>query len=880
MWSRIQTLIRVVFRRFAVEQELDDELRFHLEMQARENERRGMDTMEAEHAAATCFGGYERVKEQCRDARGGRFFENLGQDLRFAARTLRANRGFTAAAILTLGLGIGANSAIFSVINGVLLRPLPYARDDRLMHVLQHVRADEDAGFSPQELDDYRALTSTFTALVEYHSMPFTLLGGSEPQRVQTAVVSAAFFEVMGLEPLLGRTFVRGEDAIGAAPVVVLAHAFWQRAFRGDPHIIGRKVEMNDRLHTIVGVLPPAPLAYPHEDEVYMPVSACPFRSGDHWRNDRRARGLFVFGRLREGVSERRARDDLQAIATRLQHTYPGAYPASGMRPLEVLPLREELTRQARPTFLILIGTAGFVLLIACANVANLMLANLVRRDRELALRTALGAGRRRLVRQLLTESTLLALVGGVVGLALAALGLDLLVSFAARFTPRAHEIAIDGRVLAFTFGLSILTGLIFGALPALFRQDVVTVLKDGGDRATMGVAGRHARAVLIVGQLAVSFMLLIGAGLMLRSLMRLHQVDPGFDPENVITARIDLDWSRYNRDHSILEFSASLLGRVRGLPGVTHAAVANTFPLNVSEPYTNTFTIRGREPERGAPPLRAEVRSATTDYFAAMGIRLVRGRLYADRDEERNRVAVINRTLARRYWGNDDPLGAQVSPDGGRTWVTVVGIVSDVKHYGLDRPAVEEAYVPWALDPWRDMRLIVRMDRDPAAVAAALRTVVREIDPSQPVTDVRTLQRFRSESLASPRLTALLLACFAALALGITLTGLAGVVAFSVSQRTREFGVRLVLGADPRDVLAMVLREGMTVVTLGLALGVAGALFFTRLLSGLLFEIEPRDPLTFLSVSCALLAVAAAACFVPARRATRVQPLVALRST
>ncbi len=881
------TLLRMTLRRRRLEDELDEELRFHLEMQAIENRRRGMSAADARHAASDAFGGYERVKEQCRDARGGRFREMLAQDARFAARTLRTNPGFSLAAILTLGLGIGANTAIFSMVNGVLLRPLPYERDDRLVHIFQRTTGGggmhgaapgDEIGFSPLEVEDYRTQNSSFTGLVEYHSMPFNLLGGYEPQRVQTAVVSAAFFEVLGLKPLVGRTFRRGEDTPNADPVLVLGHAFWQRVFLGDPAVVGRKVEMNDRLHTVIGVLPPAPLAYPNEDDVYMPVSSCPFRSGAHWRDDRQARGLAVFGRLREGVTVRQALADLQTIASRLQAVHPAAHRDGATLYVDAIALREELTREARPTFLLLIGTAALVLLIACANVANLMLGALVRRDRELALRSALGAGRRRLMRQLLTESTLLALIGGAVGLAIVSGAMDLLVAFAARFTPRAHEITVDGTVLAFTFGLAIMTGVLFGTLPALVRQDLVVALKDGGDRATAGLTGRRARNALIIGQLAVSFMLLIGAGLMLRSLMRLHQVDPGFNPENVLTARLDLNWSKYNSDRTIVPFSDELLARVRALPGVTHAAVANTLPLIGSTPYSNSFQIRGRQRAPGTPEAEAQVRSASADYFATVGMRLVRGQLYHDRDDRK--VVVVNQSLARRYWGGGDPIGQQVSSDGGRSWATILGIVSDVKHDGLDRAPADEAYIPWALAPWRDFRLVLRLDADPAVAATALRAIVRGLDASQPVTEIRTLQEFRRRSLASPRLTALLLAAFAALALGITLTGLAGVIAFSVSQRTREFGVRLVLGANPSDVLRMVVKEGMIVVAAGLALGVGGALFFTRLLSGLLFEIEPRDPLTFLGTSIALLAVAVGACVIPASRATLVQPAMALRST
>ena len=879
MWARLLTVLRVLFRRRELERQLDEELRFHLEMQELENRRRGMHGSDARVAASNIFGGYERVKEQCRDARGGRALETLGQDVRFAVRTLRANPGWSIAAILTLGLGSGANTAMFSVVNGVLIQPLPYMHEDRLVHLVQRATlTHEEIGFSPQEFHDYQSQNSSFDRMVEYHSMPFNLLGGSEPQRVKTAVVSAGFFDVMGLAPLLGRTFHPHEDEHGAAPVLVLSHSFWQRAFDGEPTVVGRHVEMNDRLHTIIGVLPPAPLAYPNPDDVYMPVSSCPFRSAAAWRDHRSARGLSIFGRLRPGVSHDAALADLQEIGSRLKTVYPTAYSGTGAV-LESRSLRDDLTRNGARTFRLLLATAVFVLLIACANVSNLMLGALVRRDRELALRNALGAGRARLVRQLLTESTILALAGGLLGLALASLSLDMLITFAERFTPRAHEITIDRTVLAFTFAVSIASGLVFGTLPALQHQDPVIALKDGGDRATSRFAGRRARGLLVVGQLAVSFMLLVAAGLTLRSFSRLENVDAGFEPDNVLTARLDLDWSRYKSDGTILQFTDQLLVAARTLPGVTYAAVAHTFPLNRMDAHRDSFQIRGREQKAGAPMPVAHVRSASADYFAAVGIRLVRGRLYGDEKDARA-VAVINQSLARRYWGAADPIGQQVSGNGGRTWTTIIGIVSDVRYEGLDRAPEGEAYVPWTAEPWRDLRLVLRINGDPERAASALGRIVKTIDPAQPVSEIRPLLEFRQEALASARLTALMLAAFAALALGIATTGLAGVVAFSVSQRTREFGVRIALGADPRDVVRMVVHESMLTVVSGLALGTTASLFLTRMLSGLLFQIEPSDPLTFLGVSFVLLAVAAAACFVPARRAMLVEPVVALRTS
>jgi len=899
IWRRLVNVVKVVFRRTTVEDELDEELRFHLEMQIQENIRGGMVRPAARGAAYEAFGGLDRIKEECRDARGGRQIETLIQDGRFALRTLRAHPGFTFVAVVTLGLGIGANSAVFSLINGVLLRPLPYHEGHRLVHVLQRSgRAhptgetssqsrrrfdalDDDQGFSPLEIADYRQQTRSFTGLVEYHAMTFHLLGHGDPQRVQTAVVSDNFFDVLGLHPMMGRTFRRGEEAIGADPVLVLSYRFWERALGADPTIVGRKFTMNDRIHTVVGVLPPAPLAYPNQDDVYMPVSSCPFRSAPHWRESRSARGMELIGRLRDGVSLEKATADLETVANRLRSNYPAAYPRSEGMHLETIDLKEEMTREARSTFLILVGVVAFVLLIACANVTNLTLARMIRRDRELALRTALGAGRGRLIRQLLTESSVLALLGGAVGLIVASAGLDMLVAFAGRFTPRAHEISIDRSVLAFTFGISLLAGLLFGTLPAMSRQNLVAALKDGGCRSVSGFGGRRARMALIVGQLAVSFMLLIGAGLMLRSLLRLHHVDPGFNPENVLTAHIDLNWSKYERDRSILNFSEPLLEKVRALPGVTSAALANTFPLNDTTPFNRTFRIRGRPTPEGLPEPRADLRRATAGYFKTVGIRTIRGRTHDDVEGYSDQpVVVINQSLARRFWPGQDPIGQQLTVDRGESWFTIIGVVSDVRQYGLDQVPADEAYIPWAPTPFRDMRLLIRTQGDPTWLTPLIREIVHGIDPAQPVTDIQPLQQFRREALASPRLTAMLVAAFAGLALVITIAGLVGVIGYSVSQRTQEFGIRIALGATPSTVLCMVVRQGMVLVLVGLALGIGGSFFFTRVLSGLLFEIEPTDPLTFFSVSIVLLTVAVVACLVPARRATLVQPMVTLRAT
>jgi predicted permease len=805
----------------------------------------------------------------------------IWQDIRFGLRMLKKNPGFTIMAVLTLSLGIGANTAIFSLVYGVLLRPLPYVAGDQIVVLRQQapLAKIENLPFSVKEYNDYREQNQTLSSTVEYHTMPFILLGRKEPERVQTGVVSAEFFDFLGVKPLLGRTFLPGEDKHGAQPVLVLSYAYWQRSHGGDPKIVGQTFTMNDHVHTVVGVLPPIP-QFPDENDVYMPVSACPFRSAQTTIENRNARMVRVFGRLKPEVTPQQAGGDLANIASRLQQTYPANYPQNRGYGITLSALQEELTRRARPTLLLLLATAGLVLLIACANVANLMLARIIRREREMAIRAALGASRTRLIRQLLTESTLLALLGGGLGLLLASWGLEMLKTFATRFTPRAAEISLDGSVLLFTLGLAVITGLAFGALPAFSaRENLVTSLKEGSGQSTAGAGRQRARGVMIVCQVAVSFTLLIAAGLMLRSLIKLQQVEPGFDPERVLTMRITLDFDKYTTPQHTRTFFHSLLDRIKTQPGVMSAAVAFTFPLNQSTPLNNGFLIEGRPLAEGEARPVADFRSASPDYFQAVGIPLVRGRYFTDQDHENAQPAVIiNHSMARHRWNNEDPIGKRVSFDNGQTWATIVGVIGDVKQYGLDREAVDELYRPFAQTPF-GQTLVVRTAAEPMTFAKQAREAVSAIDPEQAVDRVQTLEQARENSLAAPRLTALLIGLFAALALVITVAGISGVIALSVSQRRQEIGIRMALGATPSGVLRMILRQGLTLVFAGLAIGIAASMVLTRLMSALLFGVEPTDVITFLSVSLVLIAVAAVACLIPARRATSIDPMIALRS-
>ena len=886
MFERISYTARSVFLRGKAEREMDKELRFHLEMQIEENVRRGMSRSEARKAALRCFGGVEKIKEECRDVSWMRLVDALCQDIRYGLRMLRKNSGFAIVSILTLALGIGANTAIFSVIYGVLLKPLPYSDGERLVVLHQQATNSglEDVPFSVKEITDYREQSQTLDAVVEHHSMAFILLGRAEAERVQTGVVSANFFDVLGVKALLGRTFLPSDENEGSDAVLVLSYKYWRESQGCDPNVVGRVFQMNNRPHTVVGVLPSIP-QYPVESDVYMPTSHCPTRSSARFIADRTARMMSAFGRLKPGVTVEQARADLSRIADNLQREYPAAYPESKGYGATVASLRDELTRRARRTFLILLGTAGLVLLIACANVANLSVARLLRREREIAVRTALGAGRGRLMRQLLTESTMLALAGGTIGLVIAGGGLHLLKSFATRFTTRADEVSIDGSVLLFTLAISVVTGLVFGLMPLLAsRESIFTALKESGGRSTPGEGRQRMRSALLIAQVAVSFVLLIVAGLMLRSLMNLQSVDPGFDPENVLAMRINLNWSRYDGPEQSRAFYKQLMEKVDAQPGVVSAALGSSYPLNqigiTFGDFKRDIEIQGYPPADGGPTEQATIRTASSNYFQTLGIPIEHGRAFTDSDNETApRVAIINRSLARHRLGQEqDPTGRRISFDRGVTWLTIVGVAGDAKEYGLDREPADEVYTSFAQTPGGE-NLLVRTTSNPESFANVLRQAVHEVDPETAVDRVQTLERVRSESTASPRLTAILLGLFAILALIITAAGIAGVMNLSVSQRTHEIGVRLALGATPGRVLAMVMRQGMTLVVTGLLLGSAAALALSGPLSSSLFNVESRDPLTFVAVALLLLTAAAWSCFVPARRVTAIDPMSALRS-
>jgi putative ABC transport system permease protein len=823
-------------------------------------------------------------RQEAAKSRVPRLWENTLQDVRYGFRVLRKNRGFSLAAILTLALGIGANAAIFSLVYGVLLRPLPYQNGGRLVVVHQKSArtGQPNLPFSTQEIFDYRDNSHTLSGLVEHHSMNFLLLGTDSAERVNTAVVSANFFDVLGVRPLLGRTFVAGDEAAGSNAVLVLSNEYWRTRHGGDPDIVGKVFQMNNRPHTVIGVLPPIP-QYPVENDVYMPTSQCPTRSSQRFIANRRARMMTAFARLKPGVPLDQAQADLATIASRLEREHPDAYPRASGYGIAVAPLQDDLTRRARTTFLVLLGAAGFVLLIACANVANLLLARLLKLERELAIRAALGAGKARLIRQLLTESILLSLAGGAIGLAFAPTALALLVKFAERFTTRAAEIKMDGPVLLFTILVSLATGLLFGFAPAFSSSGSVgDALKQGNSRTTASRSGGRLRAVLVVAQVAVSFILLIGAGLMIRSFIRLEQVNPGFRTDRVLTLRLSPNFTRYATQAQVQALADTILRRVRSTSGVASAALASNFPFSpgglVSGPGSVSFEIEGRPVSRGELAPQVDPTFVSTEYFAALRQPILLGRDFTEHDDATAPLAaIVNQTMARHRWPSEDPLGKRISFDQGQHWIAIVGVVADVKEYGLDREVKDEVYTA-TLQNGFVSNLVVRTAGEPAGMVSAIRAVLHDVDSQLAVDRVETLERLQHESVASPRVTTILLGLFALLALIISASGIAAVMALSVMQRTNELGIRMALGASRESILLMVVRQGLVLALTGTVAGIAGAVAATRWIGTLLYGTSPTEFSTFAGVSVVFLAVAAVACLIPARAVTAIDPVIALR--
>ncbi len=803
--------------------------------------------------------------------------EHLAQDVFYALRRLVKAPGFTIVAVITLALGIGANTAIFSVVDGVLLQPLPYPESDRLVGVYHTTEGHRAVMSGPNFTDVVHSATS-FENAAAISTGRMILTGEGDPIRLPVAEVSASLFNVLRVRPALGRTFNADENTPGKNNVVILSHGLWQQRFGSDANVIGRRVQLDGVAKEVVGVMP-AGFSYPEERDAWLPVEY----DQNFVSKQRGAWFLNVVARLKPGVTPAQSAAEVETIGRNLARQYPDADAEIGMT---TFPLREAMVHDIRRAVLVLLGAVGFVLLIACANVANLLLARAAARESEMAVRTALGAGRGRLVRQLLTESVILALIGAGIGLLLAVWGVAFLTSLKPQGIPRLENVRIDGTVIGFTIAIAVVTGVLFGLVPAFTAtRGLSASLKESGRGAVTHRGGARVRGALVVTELALAVMLLAGAGLLMRSFVKLQAVDPGFRPEQALTFELTLPDARYAKDSQRIAFFDRLLPRLRALPGVRAAAAVMGLPLSGMD-FIISFEIEGRPPVPPAQQPAMQVRVATPDYFSTIGIPLKRGRLFSEDDRAgTTRVVLITESAAREFFPNEEPIGKKIKLGWGRGPGTpraggeVVGIVGDVKEAGLDEPNPPHIYMPVRQWPVDFMSVVVKTATPPTALTDAVRSEVYAVDPNLPVSNVRTLDDIVARSISQPRFYMLLLTIFAGVALVLAAIGIFGVLSYAVAQRTREIGIRMALGAQERTVIGLVVREAMILVILGVVCGTMAALVLSQTMTRMLFSVTPTDPATFATVAVALLAVALFASYVPARRATRVDPIIALRT-
>ena len=876
--------LRALRQRETVINDIDREMRAHLDLQVEENIKAGMSPDEAREKATRSFGNVNRAVDAAYDVKGGGVFETLMQDIRYGVRMLAKHKAFTSVAVITLALGIGANTAIFSVVNELLLRPLPYRNDEQIVMLWEvapegrHQNTTSRANFR-----QWRAQSTSFEHMAAFSDQRFNLTGTGEPEELSIQLASADLFKVLGVDPILGRTFVPEDDEAGNTPVVVLSYGLWQRRFGGQSSVIGQTITLNGIQFSIIGVMPANfQFHIKHRSGTGRPAelwTILPMPSGG--AANERGRFLSVVARLKPGIAQEQAAAEMRTIAARLSDEVP-QYNKNFSA--EVLPLREQFFGNVRRPLWLMLGAVGFVLLIACANVANLLLSLATAREKEIAVRAALGARRGRIVRQLLTESVLLALLGSVLGLGLAWLGIKALVAISPSDLVSLQTVGLNLTVLLWTLGVSLMTGIVFGLAPALHisRLNLNDSLKEGG-KSESGQAGgsRRLRNALVVAEIALAVVLLASAGLLIKSFVRLQQVDRGFSTDNILTMVIRLPGLRYEEDAQVVTFFNQAMERVRQLPNVRSAGMVNFLPLYGGLGSSTAFKIEGRpEPPPGQLP-GCDVRVADAGYFPSMGIPLLRGRNFSDAEQrESKRVILINEAMARKHFHNEDPIGHRLDVAMFETplWAEVIGVVGNVRYDSLIDESPPAVYFPHPDLAYPFMSLVIRTDGDPAAIAPSVQREIRALDPNQPVSDVRTMERVMSEWVSRSRFNTLLLGLFAALATLLSAVGIFGVMNYSVALRTREIGLRLAVGAQPRQVLMLILKQGLLLTIVGVVLGLAAAFALTRLLSGLLFGVTAVDATTFTTISLLLVIVSLLACYLPARRAMRIDPLQALR--
>jgi putative ABC transport system permease protein len=873
----MKNFFRNIFAKRRNDGDLDDEVHFYVDLLAEEKMRAGMNPEEARRTARIELGGIEQVKEQVREVRAGAWLDTVIQDLRYGARMLRKNPGFTAIAVLTLALGIGANTAIFSVVSAVILRPLPYANPQQLIVLRETTQSVGPHSPSYPDFLDWRKQSRSFSQMAAINNREFNLSGVAQPENISGYVVSANCLSMLGVRPFLGRDFLPSEDAPGTAPIVLLSYALWQSHLGADPSAVGKSITLDGRSFTIIGVLPPN-IRLLEKTDILAPIGVW---AGDTDMTDRGDRGdMDAVGRLVSGASISQAQAEMDTIAANLRKEYPATNSGVG---ISMASLRDELVGDSRPPILVLFGAVVFVLLIACVNVANLFLVRGAARAREIAVRQACGASRQRLVRQMLTESFLLAFLGGGLGILFGALGIEGLRRLVSMDMLQGAIIGMDRSVLLFSGAMVVFVAIAFGLVPAwqASQPHVQETLKDGGRSSTASAAQHRLRGVLVMAETALALVLLVGAGLMMKSMYRLLQVDPGFRPERVLTMEINLRTAQYSKPEASSNFWRQVLDRVRALPGVDTAALGTVLPLSGNH-NRGDITIEGLPtPDPGKFP-HPDFHMVSPSYIDALSIPLLRGRNFTDADTDTaSQVALINATMARRFWPNEDPTGKRFHfghPGSTEPWMEIIGVVGDTKLYGLSNPSRLELYLPLQQSHPNDMFLVLRSAIDPASLTPAVRDAVASIDKDQPVFNVNTMKQLVDASVATRHITLVLLGLFSGLALLLAAIGIYGVISYSVQQRTHEIGIRMALGAQRSDVLRLVVGQGVKLAALGIAIGIAAAFGLTRLMASLLFGVGAYDPVAFVTAAIILLLVAIAACYIPARRAIAVDPMVALR--